>query len=267
MMSDVHSAYEPPLEPSAETPKSHFTLVELLVVIAIIGILVAVLLPLRRGAPHAARRMQCSNNLKQIALAMHNYHDVYGELPPAYTVDEQGNRMHSWRVLILPFLEGEPLYEQYDFDEPWDGPNNRLLSEQIPSVYRCLSYLHDPEHSHDGTEGDKWLTQYVALVGDETVFAPGQTIRFADITDGTSNTLMVVEVQAECVHWMSPHDVSPKKFIQLLNSEHEKRKNHPGGAIVAMADAAVRFVGEQTKPELIRKLCTRAGGEEITEEY
>src|SRR6476469_182788 len=99
--------------------RSAFTLVKLLVVIAIIGVLVALLLPAVQAAREAARRMQCSNHLKQIGLALQNYHDTFGSLPPAYLADSQGKPIHSWRVLILPFLENTTLYDRYSFDEPW----------------------------------------------------------------------------------------------------------------------------------------------------
>ena len=89
--------------------------------------MIALLLPAVQSAREAARRAQCSNNLKQIGLAFHNYHDSYGCLPPAYIPDGNGQPMHSWRVLILPFVEQSPLYDQYDFDEPWNGPNNSKL--------------------------------------------------------------------------------------------------------------------------------------------
>jgi len=99
------------------------------------GILVALLLPAVQSAREAARRAQCSNNLKQIALAFHNYHDTYRTFPPAYIPDEDGNPKHSWRVLILPFLEQRALYEQYNFDEPWDSPNNRIVGNaSIPTM-------------------------------------------------------------------------------------------------------------------------------------
>ena len=113
-MSDELNAYESPKHPSeqpSEVPKKklRFTCVEVLVVCGVLVVLVALFLPALRfgGAREAARRMQCSNHLKQIALALHNYHDEYKSFPPAYIADESGKRMHSWRVLILPFIEGQ----------------------------------------------------------------------------------------------------------------------------------------------------------------
>ena len=106
---------------------------------------IGLLLPAFSSAREAARRMQCLNNLKQIALALHNYHDVYGVFPPAYIPDAQGKPKHSWRVLILPFLEEQGTYEKYDFDEPWDGPNNRALLTSMPRA--------TPVHPTPGTPG------------------------------------------------------------------------------------------------------------------
>src|SRR5262249_42952585 len=79
-----------------------------------------------------ARRSQCKNNLKQIGLAMFNYHDAYGCFPPAYIADADGRPMHSWRVLLLPFLDEAARYRKYRFDEPWDGPNNSELATSVP---------------------------------------------------------------------------------------------------------------------------------------
>ena len=77
----------------------------------------------------------CTNNLKHIGLALLNYNDIFGCFPPAYTTDANGKPMHSWRVLILPFIEQQTLYKRYRFDEPWDGPNNSLLAKEMPSVF------------------------------------------------------------------------------------------------------------------------------------
>ncbi|APZ94979.1 DUF1559 domain-containing protein [Fuerstiella marisgermanici] len=85
------------------------------------GVLLAMLLPFNRGS-EAPRRLQCKNNLKQIGLALHNYHDVYEAFPPAFTVNSDGHPLHSWRTLILPFMEQQALYDSIDLSKPWSDP-------------------------------------------------------------------------------------------------------------------------------------------------
>ena len=99
------------------------------VMVAITCLLAVCLMSGFRYAKERSHRARCPNNLKQIAIALQSYHDEYGSLPPPYVAAADGQPMHSWRVLLLPFLECEPLYRQYRFDEPWDGPNNRKLQE------------------------------------------------------------------------------------------------------------------------------------------
>ena len=111
------------------------TFVELLCLIAIIGIMAATFLPAvsstgRRGPWYW--KTHCKNNIKQIALALLMYEQAHGSFPPAYTADADGTPLHSWRVLILPYIEQQRLYDQYDFDEPWDGPNNSQLHGMMP---------------------------------------------------------------------------------------------------------------------------------------
>ena len=163
------------------------------------GVLVALLLPAVQAAREAARRTQCSNNLKQIALAFHNYHDTYGAFPPAYIPDENGQPKHSWRVLILPFLEQSPIYEQYNFDEPWNSPNNMAVTSQAVPVYSCPS---SPAGSPGSTE-----TSYMVIAGPGTVFDADKACKMSEIMDGTSNTLMVVEVKGTGVNWAEPKDL------------------------------------------------------------
>jgi len=119
-----------------------FTLVELLVVITIIGILIALLLPAVQAAREAARRMQCQNNLKQIGLAMHNYHAALGSLPPLviHRANPGSTFMHTWAALILPYLEQQTLYDTIDFGEPhWSLTANQLLRESFLPVMTCPS--------------------------------------------------------------------------------------------------------------------------------
>jgi prepilin-type processing-associated H-X9-DG protein len=217
------------------------------------GILVALLLPAVQAAREAARRTQCSNNLKQIALAMHNYHDTYKTFPPAYIPDENGNPMHSWRVLILPFLEYDYLHRQYNFDEPWNSPNNLAVTNQVVPVYNCPS---------DPTSTD---TNYMVITGPGTMFDGAKACRIADISDGTSNTLMVVEVAGTGVNWAEPKDLDASKLAYPLNAggPSSPASHHPGGINAALCDGSVRFISDSVAPQTFNSLVTRAGGERV----
>jgi hypothetical protein len=103
------------------------------------ALLVALLLPAVRSAPEAGRRNRCVRNFKIIGMALHNYHDVYKVLPPAYTVDADGRPLHSWRTLILPFMEETQLYKSIDLSKPWDDPVNQKAAQTPISAYRCPS--------------------------------------------------------------------------------------------------------------------------------
>ncbi len=165
------------------------------------GILVALLLPAVQQARMAAQRMESSNNLKMIGLALHNYHDVYNTFPPAYIPDENGKPMHSWRVLILPFVEANHIYDQYDFSQPWDSPANMQACKMMPGVYNS------PALGNDGA-GD--VTTYLAISGPNTVLGNEQARSFRDISTGASNTLMVIEDTTNPVIWYKPVDISPE---------------------------------------------------------
>jgi prepilin-type processing-associated H-X9-DG protein len=218
------------------------------------GILVALLLPAVQAAREAARRAQCSNNLKQIVLAMHNYHDVYKCLPSAMTTDEDGNPMRSWRVAVLPYIESGAVYDRYDFDEPWDGPNNQLLEGTRSSVYVCPS---DPfAGSID--------TSYVMIVGKGTMGGePNEFVTFADVTDGTSNTIIAIEVANSGIPWMEPRDMTVDEAIAYITTPGSTLP-HPGGVNVAMADGSVRFIASTIDPQLLEYLLTRDDGQQVS---
>ena len=218
------------------------------------GIMVALLLPAVQSAREAARRMQCNNNMKQIALAIHNYADVYKSLPPAYTVDSDGKRLHSWRTLILPYMEERQLYSRIDFSKPWDHPDNEFAMErEIPS-YTCPSSSLETGH-----------TLYLVIVDPQCVF-PGETpITFREITDGTSNTVMVYETDpAKSVHWMEPSDGDLTEFLAAFSGSH--RHSHTGGANCTFADGSVRFLSSNTTPAALRSMATINGGERAFQE-
>ncbi|HJT34711.1 MAG TPA: DUF1559 domain-containing protein [Pirellulales bacterium] len=218
------------------------------------GVLAALLLPAVQGAREAARRSQCTNNLKQIAIAMQNYHDVYGVYPPAYLADSNGKPMHSWRVLILPFVERPDLYARYRFDEPWDGPNNSQLAAEMPEVYRCAS---DPATAS--------TTDYVVITGPGTMFDADKSISQRSITDGMSNTLLVVESVNAGINWMEPRDLNAGQMTFAVNGAggREMSSNHPTGANAAMVDGSVRFISDSVNSQVLRALSTPAGHEPV----
>lgn len=223
------------------------------------GVLVALLLPAVQSSREAARRMQCSNNLKQIALAMHNYHDKYGTFPAQAVMDENGRPMHSWRTALLPFLEQQALYQQYDFNEPWDSPVNRALADVRVPAYACPSSAHAPDSSE---------TSYFVVYGDETMFAPNRWTRLSEVLDGTSNTIMVIESDSLHVPWSEPRDIPFNEmqfYLGVPDGELGASSKHMGGgANVAMGDGSVRFLrGETLDEQTFRYLLMKADGNAV----
>ncbi len=211
-------------------------------------VLIALLLPAVQAAREAARRSMCVNNLKQIALAMHNYESANGVLPPATTFDAEGKPLLSWRVLLLPYVEENALYQQFKLDEPWDSPSNKPLLAKLPKVYQC------PSSSQIGSD----KTIYQVLIGPGTLFEKAEGIPFNEVTDGLSNTLMVMESKAPSP-WTQPSGLvrTPKTPIKGLGSAH------PGGFNAALADGSVQFIKSSIAPQTLEALATRNGGEVI----
>jgi len=239
------------------------TIVRFFVAIAILGFLVALLLPAVPAARPAAMRMQCSNNLKQIALAMHTYHDVYKCLPPAYTVDEDGQPLHSWRVLILPYIEQTALYEQIRLDEPWDSEHNWQFHDVVISAFQCPSgglnarfRREMPTLKADGN------CYYSAVIRPETPFFGCEAMSLGDIHDGASNTILIVE-RLLPVCWMDPNnDIGFDTACRGVNSDLRGIGSaHTGGANVAIADGSVIFISDTINPETLRAALTKSGGE------
>jgi hypothetical protein len=185
-----------------------------------------------------------------------NYEVVYKTPPPAYIADESGRPIHSWRVLILPFLEEEALYRKYRFDEPWDGPNNRLLHGQVVRVYEC------PAVSRNTTE-----TSYMAVVGKETAWPGAEAASPARITDGSSATLQVVEVGRSRVHWMEPRDLGFSGMPFKVNAKVPGgiRSQHQGRSHAMRCDGSVTALPNDISPAEVRALLTCAGNEDLSQ--
>jgi len=199
------------------------------------------------------RKMECTNNIKQIALAMHVYYDVNHCLPPVYTVDKNGKPLHSWRVLFLPHLQQEALYGKIRLDEPWDSEHNKQFHSQMPTVYCCPSADGD-DHS---------MTGYSVVVGEETIFGdPTTKISFGDLKDGASNTIFLVE-RKKPVCWMDPtQEITFEEACKGVNvSEKGIGSNHSKGMNVGVFDGSMQFIPDTVDPKDLRGALTHSGGE------
>ena len=231
----------------------------LLVVMCVAVSLVAayyVFLPRVEGPREAGPRATCINNMRQLALALRNYHDDHGSLPPAYTVDDDGRRLHSWRTLILPYLDRNDVYQSLHLDEPWDSPHNREFAKLGMSVMSCPS---------DGSVNDvaPQMTPYLAIVGPETAFPDGDSVSLDDITDDPTKTLLIVEVADSGILWMEPRDLDVAQMAPTVNATtgHGIRSEHSGGAVVVFVDGHIEFLSEPTTAEELAAMLTIAGGE------
>ena len=219
---------------------------------AVIGILVALLLPAVQAAREAARRNTSMNNMKNIMLALHNYADTHRTFPPHAIYSDDGKPLLSWRVAILPYIEQQALYSQFHLDEPWDSEHNRTLIAQMPELFR------DPS-SPLPVQGGK--SSYAVPVGEDFIFnGTSRGMGFAAIRDGTSNTLMLLQVDDEIAPiWTKPDDwqYNEEKPLAGLGGLH------PGIFLAGFADAHVRAIAKNIDAEVFKQLLTRAGGEVV----
>ncbi len=226
----------------AEKPRRAMTLLEFVVVLVIIGVLAAVLIPAVRDARRAARRAQRGNNLKQIGLAFHNFHDAYKQLPPAVRRDELGRPLCSWRFFLLSFLES---MSGADLGERWDEPINRWVTNGPHYAY-CLYPNRDrPECLR---------TNVVAVVGPGTAFEEGQELGLEDLD---SDTILAVEIAGFDVHWAEPGDLHVDEVPESITAGPDG-----GGLCVLFADGAVWFLDSEVPLENLRKFFTIEGAKQ-----
>jgi prepilin-type processing-associated H-X9-DG protein len=231
---------------------------------AIVGVggvvlLIGLLLPATRSTREPARNAQCKNNLKQIMLAMHTYADHFGEFPPAYTVDADGKPLHSWRTLLLPWLEGAAFFPKLDLSKPWDDPVNAELFAQFiergnPAAFSCPS-----------ADFPRGQTTYLAIVTPNSCLRPGKGRPLSDVKDGQSTTLIVIEVpDAHAVPWMAPVDAD-EKLVLSINSDRESRSPHPIGFNAAFCDGSVKFLLNDLSAADRRALISIDAGDKVKE--
>lgn len=208
-----------------------------------------VVAPAIRASSRAKERAAFGNNMKYVMLALHSYHDSHGHFPPAIMIDKESGVARSWRVEILPYIEQQALYDAYRKNEPWDSEANKKVLAKMPVLYR-----------HPSQPADSVNTSIFAAYGAGLMFEKksGVSIGFRDITDGTSNTIAIIEAKRD-IPWTKPEeiefDVTAPKLPELGFA--------PEGYQVGFGDGSVRFIARSIDAALLFKFLTRAGGEVV----
>ncbi|MDA7952057.1 MAG: DUF1559 domain-containing protein [Pirellulaceae bacterium] len=283
---------------SLRNPKRGFTLVELLVVISIIAILMALLLPAVQMARRSASRIQCANNLKQIGLAIHAYHDSNNEKLPLASIWR--TKYYSTFTAILPYLESSALYKKYDHSQSAFSEYNKEVLSQRVQVYLCPA-MYIPRVVPDLERGETGApSSYAVNVGTDSawnsihngpfVFSDEKHTGFASIRDGLSNTLFVGELDygLENYYWSGTEEVrggvvqwgigypgysiatthgifNSERLVTGYNEFQTFRSDHSGGANFLLGDGGCRFIADSIHPDILDGMATRSGKEVTTD--
>jgi hypothetical protein len=246
------SSEQPSHSPPApkDPPILRFSLRSLLIGMVVISVLLAVLVPSVQHLSRSAKRMGCQNNLKSIGLGLHNYYDVYKTYPCAITYAEDGTPMHSWRVLIDPFVEDSWLV--YDFGEPWNGPNNRTFNSGSCAFWcRCPSASRTQKRE---------CTNYVMLIDDRPGEPNGPPNRPGSVPPSFADrsAVIIIEIADSDIHWMEPRDVLLSELSMKINDRSKRSlSSYHGRACIAHADDTVELLDDAMTEELMRELLTQ----------
>jgi hypothetical protein len=234
------------------------TVLNLVIAAAIIVVVTMLILPMRRTASEAARRMSCSSNLRCLGLAILAYEKDYQCLPPAYTVDANGRRLHSWRTLILPYVAEESIYQLIDLTKPWNDPVHDKVRQKFPDVFRCPS-----------TKASPGFTTFQTVIAERSCLQPASGRKLSEIVDGSSTTVVLVETpQSQAVHWMQPQDIDLSNLFReesRTSTENRQKYAHSGGFHVVLLDGSTRLFSVPIDRDDLTAMITIDGGEQGVE--
>ena len=268
--------------PDGDKPKPEFSVAEspgclrfslrtLLIGTMAICMLLAILVPSIRHVRRSEMQRECMANLKLLGLALHDYHDVHRKFPSATTYAADGRPMHSWRVLITPWLDDFPFFSGYDRNEPWDGPNNRRLGDDMPDSWRRST----PPNESPGkpfqyvlypswyrcpsapVSQDPMCTNYVMLIDDRPGKPNGPPHLPGSVPPSLNpgSAVWVIEIADSDIHWMEPRDVLLSELSMKINDRSKRSlASYHGGACVLHADGSVEILDEATTEERVREL-------------
>ena len=234
-------------------------------------------------ARHEARTVQCRNELKQIVLALHNYHDTCRKMPPARLID------HSWRIRVNPFRISSPYYDKYRFEEAWNSDWNRTLEfKDFPVVLSpdgiptkrspADDALGEADFTRESMASWHWHcsceqrpssphTNYLMIVGENAFGLPDDGRNLRDITDDHSMTIAVAETLSQEISWLEPKDFDVETMSFQINDPNPDKlsisSHHPDGPLVGMVDGSVRQLSPDLPPEVLKAMITINGGETI----
>ncbi len=236
-----------------EKPPRKSLLGPIFIGVLLVGLVVYCLLISEKQTHSPSGPLQCQINARDIALALLNYETARGEFPPANVCDENGRPLYSWRVLVLPYLEQNAMYNNFHRDEPWDSPHNLQFLKHCPRIFHCPATPLNPKQGE---------TSYAMIVGPDTISSGPKSISVNDITKPQESMILIVETNRK-IPWTAPGDIPLESLRYGLLKPTAENENvpgiaarHNGGSVAAFADGSVRYLDPNTTSEMLLKWAT-----------